>query len=130
VEDPLIKVGPNWFAQIDGEPLPNAPKYNLSFTARYDYPLSNGGKAFVATDWTVQGHTSFVLYKTKEFTSDGDFEGGLKLGYESADGAYDVALFARNITNEKNLKGVIENYMAAVYNDPRIVGVSVSGRFR
>jgi hypothetical protein len=33
-----------------------------------------------------------------------------------------VALFGRNITNEKNLKGVIENYMAAVYNEPRIVG--------
>jgi len=36
-----------------------------------------------------------------------------------------VAAFARNISNEKNLKGVIENYMAAVYNEPRIVGVSV-----
>jgi iron complex outermembrane receptor protein len=37
-----------------------------------------------------------------------------------------VALFARNITNEKNLKGVIENYMAAVYNEPRTVGVSLN----
>ena len=41
-------------------------------------------------------------------------------------GAYEVALFARNITNEKNLKGVIENYMAAVYNEPRTVGVSLN----
>lgn len=37
-----------------------------------------------------------------------------------------MAAFARNITNEKNVKGVIENYMAAVYNEPRIVGVSVN----
>ena len=35
----------------------------------------------------------------------------------------------RNLTNEKNLKGVIENYMAAVYNEPRIFGISVSGKF-
>ena len=41
-----------------------------------------------------------------------------------------MAVFARNITNEKNLKGVIDNYMAGVYNDPRIIGVSASVRFR
>jgi iron complex outermembrane receptor protein len=31
----------------------------------------------------------------------------------------------RNITNQHNLVGVIENYMAGVYNDPRIFGVSI-----
>jgi iron complex outermembrane receptor protein len=76
----------------------------------------------------VQGYTSFVLYKTKEFNAKGNFEGGAKLGYVAPGGAYELALFARNITNEKNLKGVIENYMAAVYNEPRIVGVSFSGK--
>jgi len=130
VENPTIKVGANTFAQIDGEPLPNAPKYNLSFTARYDLPVGDDGKVFVATDWNMQGDTSFVLYKTQEFTSKGNFEGGARIGYEGGDGAYEVALFARNITNEKNLKGVIENYMAAVYNEPRIVGVSLSAKLR
>jgi iron complex outermembrane receptor protein len=129
VEDPTIKVGANTFAQINGDPLPNAPKYNLNFTGRYEVPLSNGGKLFVATDWNIQGYTSFVLYKTKEFTSNGNFEGGLKLGYAADGGKYELSVFARNITNEKNLKGVIENYMAAVYNDPRIIGVSVAGKF-
>ena len=114
-------------AQIDGEPLPNAPEYNVNFTARYDMPVGADGKLFLATDWNVQGYTSFVLYKSKEFNSDGNFEGGLKLGYESAKG-YEVALFGRNITNEKNLKGVIENYMAAVYNEPRIIGLSISAK--
>jgi len=131
VQNPTIKVagpfGTNTFAQIDGEPLPNAPEYNVNFTARYDMPVGADGKLFVATDWNVQGYTSFVLYKSKEFNSDGNFEGGLKLGYESARG-YEVALFGRNITNEKNLKGVIENYMAAVYNEPRIIGVSISAK--
>jgi len=28
------------------------------------------------------------------------------------------------------LKGVIENYMAAVYNEPRIIGLSLSGKIR
>jgi iron complex outermembrane receptor protein len=134
VEDPLITkgagTGTTYFASIDGNPLPNAPKYNLNMTARYDIPVSETGKFFIATDWNVQGYTNFVLYKTKEFNSNGNFEGGLKLGYSGGDGTWELAAFARNITNEKNLKGVIENFMAAVYNEPRIIGVSFSGKIR
>ena len=128
VQNPTIKIGSNVYAQIDGNPLPNAPEYNLDFTARYTFPLRNNGEVFVATDWNVQGYTNFVLYKTKEFYADGNFEGGLKIGYTPADRQYELALFARNITNEKNLKGVIENYMAAVLNEPRIIGVSLNAK--
>ena len=133
VQDPTITRSvfgnPTVFAQIDGSPLPNAPQYTVDFNGRYDVPLGNGGKVFVATDWNLQGFTSFVLYKTKEFTSNGTFEGGLKLGYAAPGGKYEIAVFGRNITNEKNLKGVIENYMAAVFNESRIIGVSLSGKF-
>lgn len=120
--------GRTYFASIDGNPLPQAPTYNLDLNARYDVPVS-GGRLFIATDWSVQGYTNFVLYKTEEFYAKGNFEGGLRIGYES-DRGYDLALFARNITNEKNLKGVIENYNAAVLNDPRVIGVSLGARFR
>ncbi|WDS38009.1 TonB-dependent receptor [Pseudoxanthomonas sp.] len=130
VNDPTIKVGSNTFAQIDGNPLPNAPTYNLSFGARYDMPVGQDGAVFVATDWNKQGETQYVLYDTDEFNSKGNFEGGLKLGYSGGYGAWEVAAFARNITNEKNLKGVIENYMAAVYNEPRIIGVSFSANWQ
>jgi len=109
VKDPTIRIGSNTFAQIDGNPLPNAPKYNVNLAARYDIPVNDGGAFFVATDWNKQGYTSFVLYDSTEFTSNGNFEGGLKLGYTGDYGAWEVAAFARNITNEKNLKGVIEN---------------------
>jgi iron complex outermembrane recepter protein len=126
VYDPTIKVGANTFAQINGNPLPNAPKYNLNLAARYDVPVNDSDVFFVSTDWNKQGYTSFVLYDSAEFNSKGSFEGGLKLGYSGNYGAWEVALFARNITNEKNLKGVIENYMAAVYNEPRTVGVSLN----
>ena len=126
VNDPTIRVGTNTFAQIDGNPLPNAPKYNVSLAARYDIPVSDSGAFFIATDWNKQGRTSFVLYDSVEFNANGNFEGGVKLGYTGGYGAYEVALFGRNITNEKNLKGVIENYMAAVYNEPRIIGVSLN----
>jgi iron complex outermembrane receptor protein len=129
VQDPTITNARGVFAQIDGNPLPNAPKYTANVTARYDVPLGNGGSLFAATDWMWQGYTNFVLYKTREFYSKNDFEGGLKVGYSAPDGRYEIAAFARNITNEKNLKGVIENYMAAVFNEPRVIGASFSGKF-
>ncbi|MBO9726691.1 MAG: TonB-dependent receptor [Novosphingobium sp.] len=129
VQDPTITNARGTFAQIDGNPLPNAPKYTANLTARYDVPLGNGGSLFAATDWMWQGYTNFVLYKTREFYSKGDFEGGLKVGYSAPNGRYEIAAFARNLTNEKNLKGVIENYMAAVFNEPRVIGASFSGKF-
>ena len=129
VLNPTIQRGANVFAQINGNPLPNAPDYTANIAARYDFPLANGGALFASTDWMVQGYTNFVLYKTQEFYSKGDFEGGLKVGYSAPGGRYEVAGFVRNITNEKNLKGVIENYMAAVFNEPRVYGVSLSGKF-
>jgi iron complex outermembrane recepter protein len=120
---------PAVLAQIDGNPLPNAPKWQLNAAVRYDIPLWNDGALFVSGDANVQGYTNFVLYRTREFYADGNLEAGLKVGYTTPDQKYEIAAFARNITGEKNLKGVIENYNAAVFNEPRIIGVSLSGRF-
>lgn len=117
-----------YFAKIDGNPLPNAPEYNLNFSARYDIPLSSEGKLFIATDWNLQGYTNFVLYRTREFNANGNFEGGLKLGYGTD--AWEVALYGRNITNNKNLKGVIENYDAAILNEPATYGVTLSAKLQ
>lgn len=133
VLDPTVRAtifgAPAVLAQIDGNPLPNAPRWQVDAAVRYDIPLSDRGNFFVASDVNMQGYTNFVLYKTREFFASDNLELGLKAGFTTADGRYEIAAFARNITNEKNLKGVIENYNAAVFNEPRIVGVSLSGKF-
>ncbi|MDE1916160.1 MAG: TonB-dependent receptor [Sphingomonadales bacterium] len=114
--------GTAYYAQINGNPLPQAPKYNFNASARYDIPTKIG-KFYVSTDWNLQGRTYFVPYKTIEFTSNNNFEGGAKIGWHNDH--YDVAAYVRNLTNQHNLVGVIENYMAGVYNDPRIFGISL-----
>ncbi|OWK33892.1 TonB-dependent receptor [Sphingomonas dokdonensis] len=128
--DRTIFGSPAKLAQIDGNPLPNAPKWQLNAAVRYDVPLWNEGNLFVASDFHVQGYTNFVLYRTREFYSDGNYELGLKVGYTDPDDRYEIALFGRNLTGEKNLKGVIENYNAAVYNEPQILGVSFALKTR
>jgi iron complex outermembrane receptor protein len=114
-------------ALVNGNPFPNAPEYTLDFTARYSVPFGADGELFAYTDWKVQGMTNFFLYESKEFYSKGDFEGGLKLGYAKLDGAWEAAIFARNITDEDNLKGAIDfNNLTSFVNEPRIVGVSLN----
>ncbi|KAK0349607.1 hypothetical protein LTR94_032432, partial [Friedmanniomyces endolithicus] len=86
VNDPTIVVRGGTYAQIDGNPLPNAPRWQANAAVRYDIPLTNNGSLFVASDVNIQGYTNLVLYKTREFYADGNLELGLKAGYVTADG--------------------------------------------
>ncbi|MEO5938842.1 MAG: TonB-dependent receptor [Sphingomonas sp.] len=130
VLNPTVRIGNNYYANINGNPFPNAPNYNINVSARYDLPLGGDSKLFVAGDFNMQGKTNFVLYRTVEYNADGNYELGGKIGY--AFGKYEIAAFARNLTNRKNLIGVIDtsNYRAGIYNDPRVFGVMLSGSFR
>lgn len=123
VNDLIIKVGVNIFVQINGNLLLNVFKYNINLVVCYDVLVNDSDVFFVFIDWNRQGYISFVLYDLAEFNFKGSFEGGLKLGYLGNYGVWEVVLFVCNIINEKNFKGVIENYMVVVYNELCIVGV-------
>jgi outer membrane receptor protein involved in Fe transport len=114
-------------AYLNGNPFPQAPDYSLSLTARYAYPLANGGELFAYTDWWLQGYTNFFLYKSKEFHSNGNYEGGLKIGYVFPDKRFQVAAYARNLTNRPNLQGGIDfDDNTGFVSDPRVVGIEIS----
>ena len=117
-------------AIIDGNPFPQAPEQIFTFTARYSIPAGNDGEFFAFTDWAFQGETSIFLYESVEFTTDDNFEGGLRIGYENFNDGYSVALFGRNITDEDNVKGAIDfNNLTGIVNEPRIIGVEVKKTF-
>ena len=126
VTDPLVTLSGTSRALIDGNPFPNAPELIADITARYSIPVGDGGEIFAFTDWAYQGETNIFLYESKEFNTDSQFEGGLKIGYARTDGSFEAALFARNITDEDNIKGAIDfNNNTAFVNDPRIIGISL-----
>jgi outer membrane receptor protein involved in Fe transport len=117
----------NGQAYLNGNPFPQAPDYQLSLTARYGYPLANGGELFAYTDWWLQGYTNFFLYKSAEFHSNGNYEGGLKLGYVFPDKRFQVAAYARNLTNKPNLQGAIDfDDNTGFVSDPRVIGIEIS----
>ena len=122
---------PNGFnASIDGNPFPQAPESIFTFTARYAVPMGNDGEFFAYTDWAYQGDTNLFLYESVEFQTDGNVEGGLRIGYENFEHNYTVALFGRNITDEENVKGAIDfNNLTGIVNQPRIFGIEAKVSF-
>lgn len=114
---------------IDGNPLPNAPKWITNFTARYGIPMG-AGEFFVYTDWAYRGEVNFFLYESKEFRGESLLEGGLRVGYNWNYGAYEVALFGRNITDEEVIVGGIDfNNLTGFLNEPRIWGAEFKASF-
>jgi len=114
---------------INGNPLPQAPKWTLTATGRYSIPMENG-EIFVFTDWSYRSEINFFLYQSTEFTGKPLLEGGLRTGYTWDAGKYEVALFGRNITNTRRVTGAIDfDNRTGFINDPRQWGVQFKGNF-
>jgi len=126
VNDPLNADG---LAIIDGNDLPQAPRYVANWTARYGVPLSNGAEIFAYTDWAYRSRVNYFLYSASEFRGRAMLEGGLKLGYKSADN-WEASLFARNITNQIRIVSAIDfNNLTGMISEPRILGVELRKTF-
>jgi iron complex outermembrane recepter protein len=109
---------------INGNPLPNAPKYIANFTAKYTFPLTDSSEWFIYTDWVYRSKVSFFLYQSPEFTGKSLTEGGLRVGYNWGGGKYEVAAFGRNITNQIRVTGAIDfNNLTGFVNEPRTYGL-------
>jgi iron complex outermembrane receptor protein len=118
-------------AVVDGNSFTQAPEYIATATLRYGLPIGANGELFFFTDWAFQGETQFFLYESAEYFSEDTFEGGLRVGYSHNGGQWEVAAFARNITDEENAKGGIDfNNNTGFDNEPRIAGVTFKVHFQ
>lgn len=128
VTDPAGTVAGTY--HIDGNPLPQAPKWIGNVTLRYGVPTASGGEYFVYTDWSYRSKINFFLYESTEFTGKSLLTGGLRLGYQWANGKYEAAVFARNITNEIQVVGGIDfNNLTGFVNEPRTFGAQFKASF-
>jgi iron complex outermembrane receptor protein len=117
-------------ALIDGNRLPQAPEWVHNLTARYGFAVGEGSELYVYTDWAYRSEVNFFLYDSVEFTGKSSLEGGLRVGYGWGYGDYEVALFGRNITDQRRIVGGIDfNNLTGFINEPRTVGVEFSAKF-
>jgi len=126
IDDPIIEIDGQRFISVDGNRLPNAPRWIANWTARYGMPFGAGHEFYVFTDWTVATKANFFLYNSREFSNGTDAIGGLRMGVELNDGRWDFAVFGRNITDRTFLRGGIDfNNLTGFINPPPTWGVEM-----
>lgn len=129
VTDPL-RPGSTGIYSIDGNPLPQAPKWIANWTARYGVPVGENNELFLLTDWAYRSKINFFLYESKEYSDDHMLEGGVRLGYAGNDGQYEVAAFVRNVTDDESAtSGIDFNNLTTMVNEPRTWGIEASFKF-
>ncbi len=126
VTDPVNAAGR---VVIDGNALPQAPRWTLNATARYGVPFADG-ELYFFTDWSYRSKINFFLYEATEFTGAPLTEGGVRLGYIFGGGKYEVAAFGRNVLDQRRITGAIDfNNLTGFTNEPRQWGIQVKGNF-
>ena len=126
ITDPLNAVGR---VVIDGNPLPQAPRWTFNATARYGVPFRDG-ELYVFTDWSYRSKINFFLYEATEFTGAPLTEGGVRVGYIFGNGKYEVAAFGRNVLDQRRITGAIDfNNLTGFTNEPRQWGMQFKGNF-
>ncbi|MGF6271754.1 iron complex outermembrane receptor protein [Massilia sp. UYP11] len=126
ITNPLNAVGR---VVIDGNPLPQAPRWTFNATARYGVPFRDG-ELYVFTDWSYRSKINFFLYEATEFTGAPLTEGGVRVGYIFGNGKYEVAAFGRNVLDQRRITGAIDfNNLTGFTNEPRQWGMQFKGNF-
>ena len=114
---------------IGGNPLPRAPKWVANWTLKYSTAVGNGD-LYVLTDWAYKDQYNMFLYEAKEYRAKSALEGGLRVGYAWADGRYEAAVYARNITNNQQVVAAIDfNNLTGIINEPRSFGMQFKASF-
>jgi iron complex outermembrane receptor protein len=123
VLDPTATVNGATAALIDGNPLPQAPKWIANVTARYGIPMGDG-ELYFYTDWAYRSKVDFFLYQSVEYTGAPWVVGGIRIGYNWDNGKRDISFFGRNITDKEAIIGGIDfDNLTGYVNEPRIWGL-------
>ena len=114
---------------IDGNPLPQSPKFTSSLIVDWMKDLESG-QLYVKGDWVYRDKINFVLYEAVEYRGKALSEVGLRIGYRFGEGHHDLSVFGRNIGDaEKNIYTIDFNNLTGIVNEPRTWGVEYAWRY-
>jgi iron complex outermembrane receptor protein len=133
-KNPIVDTFPGFFGTVnlvavDGNPLPRAPEWIYNIILRYEQPVDSG-TIYAMTDWNYRDESNIFLYDSVEFVSEDRWLGGLRVGYRSNAGNWDLAVIGRNITDEIVAEGALDFLnQTAFVNEPQFWGVGFSKKF-
>ena len=121
---------------LDGNELPNAPKFTLAVGAQYDFELGNSGwNATIRGDYYRQSR-SFARYNNAFFDDIKAWSNiNASLIFAHPEDQWSVQLFVKNLQDKANIVGfeiADENlgaYRTLAITDPRLFGVAVTKGF-
>ena len=127
VLDPINPATGN--ALIDGNPLPQAPRWIANGTVNYTIPVGQG-EVFTFADVAYRSNINFFLYESVEFRDRSLFEVGARIGYRFNERGFEISAFGRNIFNDTSVLGAIDfNNFSGFVNEPAVYGVELKKRF-
>lgn len=114
---------------IDGNRLPQSPKWIFSMMTHFSKPVGSG-EFFIFSDIAYRSEVNFFLYEAVEFEGKSLLETGLRIGYAWNDGKQQFAVYGRNLTDEIEAVGAIDfNNLTGFVNEPRRIGVEFMTKF-
>ena len=116
--------GPVTEVSIDGNPLPRTPEWIGNLALQYTVEMDSGATMYFNTDWNYRDESNIFLHESVEFVAEKRTLGGIRIGYTSPSGKFDMAAVGRNITDEITADGAL-NFLnlTAFVNEPRYWGL-------
>jgi iron complex outermembrane receptor protein len=114
--------------------LPNAPKWTTALGVQYDYEMPGGGNIIGRVDWSYRAKTYKDAMNFPEVAQDGYHLLDLSLSWISPSGQWEVAVFGKNVTDERYLvsgfaNALTQGWASGVVGRPAEWGASVSYNF-
>lgn len=92
--------GPAGPRDLSGQPLTDAPKFSLSIAGRYEVPVSQNLKAFIAGDVFYRSSAFTELTYDPNLTQEAYTKINARIGLGQIDRGLTLELFGRNLTDE------------------------------
>ena len=116
-----------------GNPLSYAPDESINLGLSYSTPVGFGGDIALSVDVSHQSRVYYREFNQKKDSTDPYTIVNVNVNWQSADDAYAVRLFVRNLTDEQcvtNIQGSNTTYgRQGTWNMPRQVGFEVTRFF-
>jgi iron complex outermembrane receptor protein len=118
---------------LAGNRFPRQPQWTASALLQYRWPLVNGASVLLHTDWNYRGDYYVNADNLHNPYIPGRTVGNLRAAYSSSSNRWELALWARNITNKHYPMGGYRlgfaNSQIFYFGDPLTYGISIGVNF-
>lgn len=120
-------------ADLSGNMIANTPERSISGLARYDHDLGGSGTVFAQSSFAHKSELFFTTDNNPFASQQAYTLFNARLGYESENGNWGLAVYGKNLGNEAYLTQVTDltdfGFYSRTFGDPRAYGVELTFDF-